>query len=65
MKVKIKLYEMRSSKKLSQRQLAELSGVGKSEIANIEAGTVMPRVDTICLLAKALDVSIDNLVQYE
>ena len=65
MKVKINLYEIRSRKRLSQRQLAELAGIGKSEIANIEAGAVMPRIDTICLLAKALDVSIDDLVQYE
>ena len=56
MKVKIKLYEIRIAKKLSQRKLAEMAGVSKTEIFNIENGVTSPSIDTLCLLAQALEV---------
>lgn len=65
MKIKINLYEIRKSKKLSQRQLAELAGVSKTEISNIENGVSSPSVATLCLLAQALDVDFYSLVSVE
>lgn len=62
MKIRIKLYEIRTSKNLSIRQLAELSGVSKSEIDNIENGLKYPRVDTLVYLADALQVNWNDLV---
>ena len=58
MKIRIKLYEIRTAKNLSIRQLAELSGISKSEINNIENGLKYPRVDTLVYLADALQMCI-------
>ena len=63
MKIRIKLYEIRTAKNLSIRQLAELSGVSKSERNNIENGLKYPRVDTLVYLADALQVNWSDLVK--
>lgn len=54
---------IRKEKKLSQRQLADLSGISQSAISDIEnpAVTKLPNIDTIQKLAAALRVSIDEL----
>ena len=54
---------IRKEKKLSQRQLADLSGISQSAISDIEnpAVTKLPNIDTIQKLASALRVSIDEL----
>jgi transcriptional regulator with XRE-family HTH domain len=57
-----KLSAIREAKKVSQRKLAELSGVGHITIARIEMGTIDPRVSTMKALAKALKVKIDEIV---
>jgi transcriptional regulator with XRE-family HTH domain len=46
---------------LSQRQLAEKSGVPQSTVARIETGAVVPRVDTFERLLKACDRSLEVL----
>lgn len=51
------LYEIRTSRNLSVRDLATRSGVSKSQINNIENGLKHPTVYTLCLLSLALDVS--------
>lgn len=51
-----KIEELRVNKRLSQRQLANLSGVSEIQIRNIEQGkTKKPRLRTIELLDEALD----------
>jgi transcriptional regulator with XRE-family HTH domain len=62
--MKIFLRKIRIEKGLSYRELAELSGVSKSGIASIENGK-MPRIDTLCKLAKALEVDIEDLFECE
>lgn len=54
---------IRKEKRLSQRQLADLSGISQSAISDIEnpAVTKLPNIDTIQKLASALHVSIDEL----
>jgi len=47
----------------SQRSLAEKSGVTRDMIAKLEAGSSLPSVVNIYRLAKALDVSIDDLLR--
>lgn len=42
-------------------QLEELSGVSNSEISDIENGIKTPRISTLCVLAKALQVPITAL----
>ena len=64
-KVKIHLSEMRRSKGISLRQLSELSGVSKSAIDLIETEQVSPTLDTLCKIAKALDVDVTSLFSYQ
>lgn len=56
--------ESRKAKGLSQNQLAKIAGVPQSVISDIENGkTEAPRIDTLQAIAKALEVSIDELLQ--
>ncbi|MBR3417951.1 MAG: helix-turn-helix transcriptional regulator [Oscillospiraceae bacterium] len=56
-----RLYELRMAKKMSQRELAELSGVARNTIMRIENGDVTPNMATIQKLCKALNVSIGEV----
>ena len=62
--MKILLWKVRNEKGLSLRELSELSGVSKTEIADIEGGDRIPRTNTLCALAKALNVKLDDMVEY-
>lgn len=59
------LYDIRTTRKLSVRELAEKSGVSKSQINNIENGLKHPTVYTLCLLSLALGVSPYDLFSLE
>lgn len=61
MKVEYRVYEYREKAKLTLTELAEKSGVSKSQINRIENGQTDPTVYTICLLAKALEVEPSEL----
>lgn len=63
--VEILLKDVRTSKKVTTRTLAELSGVSKSYINDIENGTTNPTVETLCKLATALDVGVGELIKCE
>ena len=58
----MKLREIREQKGLSQVQLSELSHVDRVSISRYETGRKMPSVDSLKRLAKALDVSTDDLL---
>lgn len=48
---------------ISQDKLSKLAGVTYNTVIKIESGsTTNPRVDTLRLIAKALDVTVDNLL---
>lgn len=47
---------------ISQEQLAAISGLHRTEIGKIEQGTANPRLTTLLILADALGVTIDRLV---
>ena len=57
-----KLPILRKKHKLSQRALAELTGLSYVHIARIETGDYDPRLSTLQALAKALKVKIGDLV---
>lgn len=58
---KIKKY--RKAKGISQDKLSKLSGVTYNTIIKIESGsTTNPRVETLHLIAKALGVTVDSLL---
>lgn len=65
LKLNIILYQIRSDKGISSRKLAELSGVSKSTINNIENNRYEPTLLTICMLAEALHVSPEDLYSYK
>ncbi len=60
------LEKRRLEKGLTQQQLSKLSGVAQATISDIESGkTLGPRIDTLLLIARSLDVPIDALVSKE
>ncbi|MEX2464267.1 MAG: helix-turn-helix transcriptional regulator, partial [Gaiellaceae bacterium] len=50
--------EQRALRKLSQKELAELTGTTQSAIARLEAGGRAPRTDTLLRIANALDCEL-------
>jgi ribosome-binding protein aMBF1 (putative translation factor) len=50
--------QQRQALKLSQRQLAELTGTTQSAIARLERGGRPPRIDTLLRIAEALDCQL-------
>lgn len=52
------LAELRSSKKISQKQLEELSGIKQPMIARIENGDSIPRIDTLIRLLKPMGLTL-------
>ena len=57
------LRKLRESKKLSQEKLARLANVANNTIVKIEAGKNQnPTLDTLEKIAKALGVSVDELI---
>ena len=61
MRVEYRVFEYREKAGLTLTELAEISGVSKSQINRIENGQTDPTVYTICLLAKALGVQPSEL----
>lgn len=57
-----RIREWRAKRKLSQRELAERSGVSREYIARLELGQHDPTVGTLEKLAKALGVPVSALL---
>ena len=64
-KVRIMLKELRATQFLTQRELAEKSGVGVATIVRIEKGTHSPTFRTIKRLAAALGVEPSEIAKRE
>lgn len=60
-----RLARYREARKLSQNQLARITGIAQTTISAIERGEADPRLRTVIILSRALGVSIDELVQDE
>ena len=57
-----KLKEVREAKKMTQEELAKESGISRGTIAAIESGRAeTTTTKTLLKLAKALDVTIDQI----
>ena len=57
-----KIKEARIAKDMTQEELARKSGVSRFTIINIESGkTTNMQTETLCKIAKALDVSLDEI----
>ena len=58
------LRKMREAKGLSQEKLARLADVANNTIIKIEAGKNQnPTLNTLSKIAKALEVSVDDLIK--
>ena len=62
--IEYKLYEIRTAKGMSIRKLAELSGVSKTTINDIENNRHDPTLYTLCMIAAALQVAPEQIYKY-
>jgi predicted transcriptional regulator len=53
-----KMVIVRNKKNLTQKQLAEITGIKHSEIARMEKLQVMPRIDTLAKIFYYLGISL-------
>lgn len=58
------LRRLRTSRNLTQTDIARLAGVSPSAISQVESGQRGLNLDTLLTLASALNVSIDDLLSY-
>lgn len=57
-----KIKQARISKGISQEKLAELSGISRATIVGLENGRITnSKTDTLRSIAKALDMTMDEL----
>ena len=57
------LKNIRTKKNISQGEIARILKVGRSFITNIENGKTNPTLDTIAKIAKAIGVSVGELMK--
>ncbi|MGN0493538.1 MAG: helix-turn-helix domain-containing protein [Acutalibacteraceae bacterium] len=57
-----KIREIRTAKKMSQVELANILGVTKQSVSNWENDNIQPSIEMLAKLAKALSVSTDYLL---
>ena len=57
------LERIRTAKGISQGKIARILKVGRSFITNIENGKTNPTLDTIAKIAKAIGVSVGELMK--
>lgn len=60
--ISFNLVSLRKKRKLSQAQLAELSGITRASIAQFETGSANPSLDSLLKLSSCLKISIDELI---
>ena len=56
------IYELRTKKRLSQEELAEKIFVTRQAVSRWETGETIPNIDTLKLLSRLFDVSINTLL---
>ena len=62
--LKNKLKEVRSEKKISQQELANLVGVSRNTISSIETGQYEPSAKLALVLSIALDMKFEELFYF-
>ncbi len=60
-KTQQRLFDLRLANQLSQRELAEKSGVARNTIMRIENGDVVPNMETCQRICDALNVSLGEV----
>ncbi|WP_433775469.1 helix-turn-helix domain-containing protein [Bacillus wiedmannii] len=54
--------ELRINKKLTQKQLADLSEISESMVSKVELGVKSTKIETLKKIANALSTTMDDLV---
>ncbi len=62
--LKNKLKEVRSERKLSQQELADMVGVSRNTISSLETGQYEPTAKLALVLAIALDMKFEDLFYF-
>ena len=57
-----RIRSLRKKRGLTQEQLAEKMNVSTPYIAKIENGKTHPSIDIVCIIVKALNLSMDNIL---
>ena len=58
-----RISELREKRGLSQTQLADLADAGRAHLSQIENGAVAARIDTLDALARAMEVSLSEMLR--
>lgn len=56
-----RLSDLREKRGLSQTQLADMAGIGRAHLSQIENGAVAARIDTIHAIAQVLELKMEEL----
>lgn len=56
-----RLHEIRDARNLSLRELAKATGISKAQLNRIENGQSDPTLKTMCRIAKALNMQIEDV----
>lgn len=62
---KDKVVNLMATKKINQKELARLSGITEASVSRYLANERKPRIDVIINFAKALDVTVEYLLDSE
>lgn len=64
--MKLMLARIRRQRRLTKYKLHQVTGISKSYLTELESGKYMnPSLSVVCKLAKALECSLDELVDCE
>jgi transcriptional regulator with XRE-family HTH domain len=58
-----RLQELRDNRGLSQTQLADMASIGRAHLSQIENGAVAARINTLYAVAKALEMTLEEMFQ--
>lgn len=61
--MRVKIWEVRTEKAISLKELERRTGISKSALNNYENGKRSPNLHQLELIAKALHTSISNLYE--
>ncbi|WP_162163886.1 helix-turn-helix domain-containing protein [Acholeplasma hippikon] len=64
MKYKVKIQELRKEKGLSQQELADKLNISQMMISKYENKSIDPSLERLVEIASILDVSLDELVEF-
>ncbi len=63
--MRVRLREIRQRLGLSLTEVAKASDVSRSEVQGIDNGSIEPKIFTLCKIAIALKVTLEDLVDYQ